>query len=226
MDKSPVIKRVFMSVLIFPSGHYMWSKFGDYPQYYSVLKGGYIYKFFDNATVAAAAAVILTIAVGGVIASWQYRKQKKIDRENVIKKEIIDSFELINGKIRYAIFILDRIVNTTRMLGKPSEILNEVFKKSINDEFSKLSITINEDIPLLEIKIDDSLFLCFPENEDIQQKYKKFKEDLKKWHSFIIAIPSKGFDFSKNTSEITELSIENIKPSIRDLIRMIHKIEV
>lgn len=172
---------------------------------------------FNNATVATVIAVL----IGAGIASWQYRLQKKIDLKNERKKEVWDNLLLLNQKLKYVLFILDRIVNTQLSLDTNSR-MDDFIEALRKYEVPRLSNALNEDIPLLDMKIANILDLYFNNDDKIRKNHEDYKKELKKWHDYLInEIPGPKFHFYKKTSEIPELSIKTLEQSIKNLIQAI-----
>jgi hypothetical protein len=176
-----------------------------------------LYSFFNNSTVAA----IIAVLVAAIFARWQYRQQKDIDRTNERKKEVIDNLVLLKEKIKYVLLILDRMVNTRKLISS-KESVKDFLDALAKYEVPRLSNTLNEDIPLLDMKITNLLDLYFQQKSEIHTDHDQYKAALKKWHDYIInAIPGEKFNFNTKTSEIPELSTVDIEENIKKLIKSI-----
>lgn len=180
------------------------------------------YQLFNNSTLAAALAVV----IGIIIAVYQYKKQKKIDFSESQKQKIINLLILLDEKVEYVNFILERWVNTYRTFIEGSETgeVNKFLEILEKEETPRLSKVVNEDIPLIDKKIGAYLNLYFS-GEKLVGIHKDLSEELKKWHDFVVGIPiRKDFDFKKKISEIPELNIAKIKGGIEELIKGIRAV--
>lgn len=183
----------------------------------------YLYQFFNNASVA----VIIAIGLGALIAVYQYKKQKQLDRVFFQKQELISNLILLKEKLQYALFILDRAGNTYKKYAQKKGV--EEIKKFIDAfgqfELPLLSKALNNDIPLADVRITSLLYLYFPNQKEIIDLHNDFKNKLKRWHDFVLNnIPSKDFNFTQKTSEVLELNIEEIEELIKKLIDKINTI--
>jgi len=170
-----------------------------------------IYEFFNNATIAATVAILLA----GFIASIQYRKQKKIDRDTDIKRDIILDLISLKEKTHYILLIVSRIVNSYQQTKK----FDEDFIKVISEyEIPRLSNTINNVIPSLDIRIVNKLDIYFRDNEEINNSYKKFQAQLIQWHAPIV---KKEMSLFVKLNDQPKLSLDSLDAEINQLIKSI-----
>lgn len=172
-----------------------------------------IYKFLDNATIAA----LLAVLVAGFLARFEYRKQKELERRFEIKKDIIDDIICLQEKVAYALLIIDRIANSYKNTMKNNVDFLEALQKY---EIPRLSDTINEVIPAQLLKISIKLDTHFGNNIDIVKKYDSFKTELKLWHDTVVSIK---FDARKRVEDQSVLSKEELNKHSKLLIDVIWK---
>jgi hypothetical protein len=142
-----------------------------------------IYSILNNSSVAAIIAVIL----GAYIAAWQYRKQKEIDRDNEIKKDIISSVIHLQGSVSSVILILNRVANSYEQ--KPQEKTDrEFFEDSLRYELPRLSVLLNDQIPYFDAEIQSKLDNYFLDNKIVKESYDNLKRELKRWHDPIVKL--------------------------------------
>lgn len=179
------------------------------------------YNFFDNSTVAA----VFAIVIGVLIAVWQYKKQKKIDFIEKQKLEIIDLLILLKTKLEHVNFILQRILNTYKWIANDAEYLKRFLTALEKHEIPRLSILINEEIPLIDKKLAIYLNSFFKDEMCLKRLHKNYKDKLKKWHDFIATDYKKWIDSIANNKEIpSDLNIEEINAIIDKLIEEVRKI--
>lgn len=95
-----------------------------------------------------------------MIASWQYIRQKRVDRRTSREKEIIDNLVLLQEKINYSLFILNRMVNTKNLIDLENKV--KTFLEALEKhEIPRPSNALNEDILYLDMKIAILLDLYF-----------------------------------------------------------------
>jgi len=182
-----------------------------------------IYQFFNNATVAT----VIAVGIGAWVAVRQYKKQKQIDRTFLQKHEVIISLILLEEKLQYTLFILDRSANTYKKFYNEKD--ENWIKKFIDAlgkyEIPKISNVLNEEIPLLKNKIETLLLLYFFKEKEIKKLYDEFEKELKKWHEFAVNEPLSNVDFfTKKTSAIYGLNIKGLDNRIKKIIDAINKI--
>ncbi|HOW13057.1 MAG TPA: hypothetical protein PK121_01960 [Candidatus Pacearchaeota archaeon] len=177
------------------------------------------YQFFNNSTVA----VIVGVSIGTIIAVWQYKKQKSIDFIEKQKNNLIDLLASLDFKIEETYFILERLAYTYKLIGeKFSEKEN---LSSFKDEIFKISNLINEDIPLLDKKINLFLNLYFREKESLKNFYDDYQEKLKNWQNFIFANYKFWLKFIMDNQKVPpQLETKNISESINKLIEKIKNV--
>lgn len=173
----------------------------------------FIYLLFNNATIAAIVAVIL----GAAIASNQYRRQKRIDRDNEIKKDIISDLIELQGGVGYVMVVLDRIANTYQQRGGESTD-TEFYEAVVKYEVPRLSDSINGTIPYLDAKITDKLNNYFINNKEIKNKHEELKRFLKEWHDPIVKAQ---INLRQRTKEQPMVSTDKLNEKIKELINLV-----
>ncbi len=189
----------------------------------------FTYQFFNNATAAA----LLAVCLAAWIASYQYKRQKDIDRLNDEKRKVIDLLTEAYQAVEEVLFIYDRSTRTLLSakliapeLGgrdKILEILQEetdYMKIMGSIEIPRISVLLNEKIPLLDKKILSYINLYFSGHKSLIVAHKKFHKDLKQWHDFVInSMGSDPVNFLKYSNEIEQMSIDDYKKSTDELIK-------
>ncbi len=170
-----------------------------------------IYNFFNNATVGALVAVV----VAGAVGSWQYRKQKDIDRAQETKKDIIGDLILLNEKASYVLLIIDRIANSYSRTDKSG---SGFLQSILEHEIPRLSDAINEDIPYVDKKIEAKLRIYFKGNSKIDSAYESLKKELKNWHS---PLTTQDLSLVNRVDKQPKLSIERLNNEIKTMIDLV-----
>ena len=134
-----------------------------------------LYNFFDNSTVS----ILMAVFLGGYFAIEEYKKQKKIDRNEQEKLLLIENLITLDEKVSYVILILNRMVHTKKQIKSSEDI--KIFLDALEKyETPRLSNVLNEDIPFLKMKIDNLLRLYGYNPQSA--KIIEYKDELKKWH--------------------------------------------
>lgn len=177
------------------------------------------YQFFNNSTIAAVIAVV----IGTRIAIWQYKRQKNIDFIEKQKLYLINLLASLNLKIEETRFILERLAYTYKFIEE--KLLERKNLSSFKDEIFRMGNLINEDIPLLNKKIDLFLNLYFKERENLKVLYDDYKNNLKNWHNFVLTNYKNWIGFIEKNKKIPpQLETQDINDSINKLIREIRDI--
>lgn len=167
--------------------------------------------FFNNATIAA----VVAIGLGALIANSLYKSQKRLDRESEVKRDLINSITELQVKCKYALLLIDRIANTYLQKTNTDEEFLEALQQS---DLPRLSNTVNEEIPSLEIGISPRIQTYFHGNKKVVDKYEIFKKELKDWHEIILTVQ---FDFRKRVSEQEKLKLDKTNEEIKSLVKII-----
>jgi len=142
----------------------------------------FLFKVFDNSTIAAIIGVIFGVGIG----VWQYKNQKKIDLIEQQKQKVIDLLMLLKNSIEEVDFILRRILHTYKSIKGDSENLKRFLMILEKHEIPRLSNLINEKIPLIDKKIVIYLNAFFQDKNNLKKLHKDYKDKLKPWHDFIV----------------------------------------
>lgn len=169
-----------------------------------------IYDIFNNASVAAIVAVSFTL----FFARSLYQKQKNIDRDFAIKRDLINDIVSLQTKVHYTLLIIDRIAYSWSITKRDTE---KFLEESLKDEIPKLSDAINEDVPSLHVKIFLKTNLYF-NNTVIKEALKDFDGELKKWHDPIIKMQ---IDLKQRVDKQEILSSNELDKKIKNLIKVI-----
>ena len=147
-----------------------------------------MYKIFDNNSVAALVGV-LGASIPAIWTFWQQRNLTKADNAS-------ENIQLLLEKCEYVNLILDRISHTYLSIYKTKELkYRELFLESSKEEFSKISLIINDEIPQIRAKIKNYFNLYFSKNKTVIKNLNSFFEELKNWHANIIDIAFVGYEF-------------------------------
>lgn len=144
-------------------------------------------------------------------------KSKSIDRLENRKIEIVEALVKLNEKVNYVVLIFNRIANTKKQTQDTEEDIKNFLEAVKKYEIPRLSKTLNEDIPFLDMKIKNYLNLYFKDSE-FKYLHESYKNSLKEWHEKIINEPGKYINFNKKIEEIDDLNIKKIEESIKNLI--------
>lgn len=173
-----------------------------------------LYEVFNNATTAAISAVISA----GCFARFEYRRQKELERNFNLKRELINDIIFLHEKTDYVLLIIDRVANSYKITTKTDiEFFHETLEKY---ELPKLSDTINEEIPTSLLKVSTKINIYFSHSKKIVSQYKKFKSELKKWHDPIVYIK---FDFKQRVEDQAILTKNNFDKESKKLVDIIWK---
>lgn len=175
-----------------------------------------ISKILDNATIAA----LIAVFVAGYFARKEYLHQKSIDRFESKKEELIKTLVKLKEKINYTNLIFNRIINTKKQLSPEEDDVKKFLKVLEKHEIPRLSNTLNEDIPFLNMKINNFLELYF-DNEEFKELHTSYKDELENWYNKIIKEPGQHIDFTKKIEEIEDLDTSKIEVSIKELIQKV-----
>ncbi len=177
------------------------------------------YQFFNNSTTAA----IVGVSIGTIIALRQYKKQKSIDFIEKQKNNLIDLLASLDFKIEETYFILERLAYTYKLIEE--KLLERENLSSFKDEIFKISKLVNEDIPLLDKKINLFLNLYLRKEESLKNFYDDYKKNLKNWQNFILTDYEVWVKFIMDNKKVPpQLETENISESINKLIEKIRNI--
>ena len=160
-----------------------------------------LYTFFNNATTAT----ILAVLLAGFIAVVQYKKQKKIDRDICIKRDIVSDLIFLKEETHCVLLTIDRIANSYKQTTSKQEDFWEDMAKY---EIPGLSKAINGTIPSLDKKLANKLDIYFEDNEKIKSTYEELKSQLKKWHDPIVKMK---ISLRKKVEEQPELSLKDLE---------------
>jgi len=179
------------------------------------------YHFFDNSTVAA----LISVGVGVCIATRQYKKQKEIDRLERQKDRLINLLIELKANLEEVDFILQRTLNTYKWIKNEKGDLQRFLIALEKHEIPRLSILINEKIPLTDKNLTVYLNIFSENKENIKNLHKEYKNKLKKWHDFIATNYKEWIHSITEQEEISpQLSIKEIEESIDKLIEKIKNI--
>lgn len=169
----------------------------------------WIYQVFDNATVST----FLLLLFGLLI----YKYQKKIDRIEIQRKEVIDELNLLMVKIDQIEFILESV---KVFYDNEKKVDGEDIKNFIEEETDEL-IPILKGILFHLMKCKRLIKLYF--NEKTFNEYQKFIEEFISWHNTISPIiEEKNSNISlireKSNKKIAKLNnfFENIVNNINE----------
>ncbi len=176
-----------------------------------MLDCNYLYQITNNATFAAIAGVILA----AYLATTEYSKQKDIDRDTEIKKDIIDDLILLQEKSHYVLLIIDRIAHTYIKTDRSDR---DFFENDIKLELPDFSNKVNDEIPALNIKIKSKMDIYFENIPIVQSQLEIFRLELKNWHEFVVHAK---FNLRKRIHLQPELSLVKFDLELKRLIKLI-----
>lgn len=168
------------------------------------------YHFFDNATVSVLISSVV-ILIGGLLI---YKYQKRIDRVEMQKKEVVDELNLLMTKIDQIEFILESV----KIFHDNKE---KVDKNIIEKETDKL-ISILKSILFNLMKCKRLIKLYF--NENTFNEYQKFIDEFISWHNTISPIIEE-----KNVGDISliregsDKKIEKLNDFFENIINSINE---
>jgi len=143
---------------------------------------------------------------------------KKVSKDLEVKEKVISKILLTKDKIVKYRFYYDRLVNTSQ-----SRLENDfpVDKASELKELEKISIIINEDIPILLSEIDSILYFYFGNGSLAYKDFEEYNTSLKKINDFMI------FDFPKVASpfkkigDFKELNLDDFLEKMKKLLNTV-----
>lgn len=174
------------------------------------------YSFFDNSTIASLIAVCTTLAGGTII----YRRQKKIDNEFEIKKELAQKILELQQSLKKIIFILKRNVNTFQEIQETKEMTQEEFYKGYIQEINDIAKEVCEATPLLMVSIHSRIHLYFEEDAEVMLHFDRLDQALNKYYKDLMNC---DFDVRKGLNNQPMLSLEQINEYLQALIHAVRE---
>jgi transcriptional regulator with PAS, ATPase and Fis domain len=174
----------------------------------------FILEVLNSDVMTSVAASAITVLFGGYLAIYQYKHQKKIEREEEIKKQLIGYVTKIQSKIHTAILIIDRIANTYQWSQKDQSDV-KLTAESIEHEASKISQIINEDVPYLRLHLLNEAEVFYGKTSPVKEKLENFKTRLKECHDPIANVE---ISLKQRAEEQDKLKTDDFDESVKSLV--------
>ncbi|MCX7880846.1 MAG: hypothetical protein N2517_09330, partial [Ignavibacteria bacterium] len=158
-----------------------------------------------------------------ILGYFLYKLQKNIDFKESKKGEYITLLNKLINKIFFADSIIERGINTLK-LAKNNEQLSEIVDILTKSELPRLSVVLNEEIPML---IRDISFIhknYFSKKKILNKAYNDFNNQIVQWLNFYIASYSDWLTtFLTEKAKHPQIDIKLIENIINELIVLIQK---
>lgn len=166
----------------------------------------------DNASFATVSGIMIAT----FIAKKAYREQKNLDREYTKEDELINKIIQLQAKVGYVILLLNRIASSYEITQQEE---NKSLEGIIANEIPLISQVINDEIPMLLLKISSDIDLFFKNKSGLEDAHISLKETVNRWHHPIVYMK---INLRIKTDLQPEISPQPIYNAAKDLIHKIH----
>lgn len=195
----------------------------------------YIYLFFNNATVSA----VIAVFVGAYIAKSAYKEQKKIDRTENNKKDILKDFEALNSKVKSVLSMFLQISDTAKHIKKRGEepkidTVNEKDReerlkeaqniiellKSLEQKYPQIATILYQELPAAIDVASNKIAIYFNNSSEVRSAFTIYEKELKKWVDLIRANLFRDA-LLKDIKQVESIDIKPANDAFEKLIKTI-----